>query len=194
MADKPERIKLITPPFRGSYVNLVKARSMKNEDGTDGEAKFGMVIVLEKELKSTRIFIKKLEAAIQQASAAKHGQARDKKKLKHYPIVDGDTTDNDSFQDCWIIRASSKFKPHCISKSGEDLITEEDLYSGAWYRANISPWGWANVKGGKGVSIGLDSVMKVKDDTRFGGGSDAKDDFKDHISEDEDEEEDDRFT
>ncbi len=198
MAEKTERIKLTTPEFRGSYVSLVKARRV-DKDNEEEVAKFGMVIVLDKDLKSTRIFVKKLKAAILEASAAVHGKALDESKMKHYPISDGDDSDNEDFHGHWLIRVSSRFKPQVIDKAGDDLLTEDEIYSGAWYRASVTPYGWKN-KFGKGVSIGINSAMKVKDDDKFGGAGSAKDDFKDHLEESDDsddedsDDEDDRFS
>lgn len=185
MADKEKRVKITTPEFRGSFVNLVKARAMENDDGTEGEAKFGIMIVLPKDEPETDKFLKKLRALIQAASSEKHGGAGlPENRLKHFPIRDGDDMEQENFHDHWCIRASTKFKPQAVDRKGNDLLGEDELYSGAWYRASISAWGWINKKGGKGVSIGLNSVLKVKDDKRFGGGSNAKDDMAEFIDPD----------
>ena len=181
---KPQRIKLTTPEFRGSYVNLIKPRAQKNDDGTLGDPKYGMLIALPKDHPDTKPFLIQLMAAIQQASAQAHlvtgGIA--KEKLKHYPIKDGKSIEGEQFENFYCIRVSSKNKPDAIDKTGRALISEDDLYSGAVYRVCISPFGWSNERGGKGVSIGLMSVLKVRDDEKFGGnGGDAKGDFSNFL-------------
>lgn len=179
MANKAERIKLTTPEFRGSYVNLVKPRAQKQDDGTMSDPKYGLLIALKKDDPKTVPFLKQLMAAIQATSAAVHGVAGGipKEKLKHYPIKDGKTMEGEQFEDFYVIRASSKSKPDCIDKTGRQLISDEDLYSGAVYMACIAPFAWSNERGGKGVSIGLNSVLKVRDDEKFGNKGDAKGDF-----------------
>lgn len=175
---KPVKPTVKTPVFRGSFVNLIKARAMDE----DSEPKFSMMIVLPKKAPETVKFLKQLEAAIAEASAAKHGKAIPKEKLKHYPVRDGDSMEGDNFNGMWCIRASSRFRPNVVDTSGTDLDLEEEVYSGAWYKAKISAWGWDNPKSGKGVSLSLESVLKVKDDKKFGGGSKAADDFADDIT------------
>ncbi len=55
------------------------------------------------------------------------------------------------------------------------------LYSGARYRASISPWVWDHPKGGKGASLNLHNVLWVDDGEVIGGPaySGAEDDFAD---------------
>jgi hypothetical protein len=53
----------------------------------------------------------------------------------------------------------------------------EELYSGAYYRASIRCFAWEHPTGGKGVSVALDNVMKIKDGEAFSGKSSASDDF-----------------
>ncbi len=178
-----EKRSLKTPMFRGSFVNLHKPR--KRDEASDKE-QYSIMIVLPKAKPSTKDFIAKLQKMITEASAEKHGApGLPKNKLKHYPIKDGDDMDHEQFHGHWCINAASNFKVHCVDEHLEDLTTGEELYSGAWYKVKISAWAWTNPKSGKGVSINLESVIKLKDDTRIGGGSNAKDDFADDAVEDE---------
>lgn len=176
-----ERPTVKTPLFRGSYVHLIKPR--KNKDEPDKPGTYQMLVVLKKSEPTTKAFIKELLALIQKASAEKHGTALPPKKLKHFPIKDGDTFENEAFQGHWCIRVASNYRPNVCDASGETLETEAEVYSGAWYKAKLSAWGWINPKSGKGVSINIESAIKVKDDTRFGGGSAAKDDFAEDVTE-----------
>lgn len=178
MADKAARIKLTTPEFRGSYVTLHKPRAQKGDDGVMQEPKYSILIALKKTDPATVPFLKQLMDALAASSKAFHGgEGVPKEKQKNYPIKDGKTMDGDQFNDYFCIRASSKVKPECIDKSGRLIISAEEAYSGAWYRACISPFSWTSERGGKGCSVGLLSVLKVKDDEKFGAGSDAKGDF-----------------
>jgi hypothetical protein len=187
---KEKRPSVKTPLFRGSFVNLAKPR--KVSDDSDKE-QYSMLIPLPKDKPATKAFIKELLALIQSASDAKHGAGFERKKLKYFPVKDGDGPDyedNEQFNGHWLIRCASNFKPSAIDIHGDELLTADELYSGAWYKAKLSVWAWANPKGGKGVSINLDSVIKMKDDTRFGGGSNASEDFAEDITGGDKEEED----
>lgn len=174
-----ERPTIKTPEFRGSFVSLVKPRAF--EEGK--EPTYQITIVLPKKDPATKKFIAEFLAAVKAASTAAHGVAIEPKKLKHFPIQDGDTKDIENFVGCYVIRASSRFKPSAVDKTGDKLETEDELYSGAWYRCKISVWGWKHTTGGKGVSVSVDSVLKTRDDDRFGGGSNAADDFADDLEE-----------
>ncbi len=172
------RIFLKTPLFRGSFVNLAKPR--KRDEDSDKE-QYSIMICLPKKEQSTKAFMLELEKAIQQVSAEAHGKAIPKERLKHYPVKNGDDFENEDFHGFWCINAASNFKPSCIDVNGDELLTADELYSGAWYKVKISPWGWNNPKSGKGVSINLESAIKMKDDKRIGGGSNAKADFAEDV-------------
>ncbi len=187
MPAKPQRVSIKTPLFRGSFVNLAKARARENDDGTPGKEQFSMLIVVPKGKKSTRLFIEELSGILLTCAQEKHGSAITQKRLKHWPIKDGDESEKEQFHGHYLINAASNFKPSVIDANGDELTTGEELYSGAWYKAKISPWAWANKKGGKGVSVNLESAIKIKDDDRFGGGSKASDDFADEVGGDSDE-------
>ena len=170
-----------TPLFRGSYVALVKPRKVSED--SDRET-FQILVPLKKSDPATKVFLPQLVKIMRAASAEKHGVAGglELNKLKHCPIKDGDENDNPDFAGHWLIRASANYRPHAVDLNGNELETEEELYSGAWYKVKLSAWAWSNPKGGKGVSLNLESVLKIKDDQRFGGGSKATDDFADEIS------------
>jgi hypothetical protein len=187
--------KLMTPEFRMSYAWLLQPK--KNKQDETKKAKYSGMIVLDKSLKSTRIFIAKLEKALLAASLEKHGKVIPKSKLKHWPIKDGDDGDaegevNPAHEGCWCINASSNRKPQVIDRKGRELLDEEEVYSGMWCKATIHCWGWDNPASGKGVSVDLDNVMKTKDDEKLGGsGTKAEDDFADELEDGDDDEEDD---
>ena len=181
---------LITPMFRGSYCNLITPRvpGKKGAAQEGKDPKYSILIVLPKDDPDTDKFLKRLRVAIDEATTEKFGKPVAHQKLKHFPIRDGDADDNEDFAGHWLIPASSKFKPGALDSKGQKLFSEDQLYSGAWYRAAISVWAWDSDLGGRGVSVNLHNVLKEKDDTRFGGGTAAEDDFKAHIREDDDEE------
>ncbi len=176
-----DKIRIKTPIFRGSFVNLIKPKKSVREDGTEKE-NYQMLIPLKKSDPATKAFIKELMDGIAKVSAAKHGTAIPIKRLKNCPIKDGDTFDNEDFHGHWCINVAANYRPQVCDKHGEILETTDDVYSGAWYKAMLSPWAYSN-KFGKGVSINIESAVKVKDDARLGGGSNAAEDFADDISE-----------
>lgn len=170
--------KLVTPEFRGSFVHLVTPHAIKVAPGEkQPEPRYSITIPVSKK----DPFWKKVEALINETAVAKFGKIPPKLKS---PIKDGDEPDNDGnerveFKGTFTIQATSKNRPGVVDQGLNPIMTEDEIYSGAYYRASIRAYAWDHPTGGKGVSIALDNVMKVRDGEPFSGRSDAKSDFAD---------------
>lgn len=175
MADK-----LITPKFRGSYVHLMKPHKIDD----DSEPSYGITIVLPKDKESTDEFLEQLTAAAKKAIkekglTGKDGEPLSISKIKYPLYKDGDEfEDNPEYAGCWIIGARNKRQPGILVKdedgSRRAVENESEIYSGAWYHASVKVFAWSN-KFGKGVSVSLQGVLKVKDDEAFGSSFDESD-------------------
>jgi hypothetical protein len=172
-----------TPTFRGSYVALIKPKVQKGDDGQDKKPQYSMLACFPKNDPTTKAFLPKLKALINEAYKAKFGKPINEAHPK-YPIKNGDAIGDDgAHKGQWCLNLASNFKPDAVDKDGNKLETEDEAYSGAWYRAKISAWAWDHKVGGKGVSLNLETVIKIKDDEEFGGGGNAADDFADELGE-----------
>lgn len=164
--------KLTSPKFRGSYVNVMKARAIG-----DGEPTYSMTIVLDKEDDEHMAFLTKLKKVMKAAAAEKFGDVPPE-KWKHMPISDGDDKDDDEFHGKWLITTHNKRQPGILvmdeDGSKRAVERENEIYSGAWYHVSVRPYAWKN-EFGKGVSISLNGVLKVQDDEQFGGSFDESD-------------------
>lgn len=81
---------------------------------------------------------------------------------------------------CIHFTASSKFKPAVVDMNQNPIVDEAQLYSGMWaiVACNVYHYGLSPPQPKKGVSFGLQTVMKIADDVRLvGGGGDPKADF-----------------
>ncbi len=184
-----ERKVLVTPVFRGSYCNLLKPRKIEE----DSEPKYSILMLLPKNSKKVKAFLVELREMAAEVMKAKFGKVIAESKLKYPLVKDGDEEASEEEGENpnaghWLINASNKFKPGIINMAHEDLNDETEVYSGAWYRCTIDVWAWSN-KWGKGVSVNLNNVQKVKDDEPFTGRQQATDDFRE-FKEDGDEDED----
>ena len=181
MADKPAKIQLVSPVGIGHFVQCVTARAI--EEG--GKAYFSILLALKKGHPQVEEFMKRLRGAIAQAARAKWGKDIPAAQLKHYPITDGDDAkhaDRPELHGRWLLSIKNGFKPHCVDRNGNDLVTVDDLYSGAKYKVCMSPWAWSHKTGGRGVSLNLNSVLKWDEGERIGGGADARADFAGDIT------------
>lgn len=168
---------------RLSYCHLFQPEAVA--DG--GEKKYSVSIIIPK---SNTKLVAEIKAAIEAAAAAgisKFGGRRPA-NLKT-PLRDGDLerADDDAYADAWFINASSKVKPGVVkvmNVQGEkklvlvDVTNEEEVYSGCYGYVSVNFFAYNNA-GNKGVTAGLNNVLKTKDGTFLGGRTSAQTDFGD---------------
>ena len=167
--------KMLTPEFVGSFVTLVEP---SRPPGTEAALKYSITIVLPKDDK----FWKEIQKAIVDCAKEKFGKVP--KGLKS-PVKDGDESDY-GHEGMFTMTASAKEdrKPEVVMyPSLRPIIDVKEIYSGAIYMASIRPYAWSHAVGGKGVSFGLDNVMKMADGDPLDGRSKATDDFAAFASE-----------
>lgn len=150
----------------------------KNEDGKE---KYRSALMIPKSDKGT---YKKLVAA--RAAAVEDGIERLKSwkgkapKGDRYEVIkDGDEMDDPAYHDHWIINASSSEQPGIVDKYGDDIPENKKhlVYSGAWCAVTVRAYPYDTKA--NGVAFALNNIMKLKDDTKFGGKPSAKSDFAD---------------
>lgn len=171
---KSTRHTLVSPEFVGNYVHLDKPYS--GDD--DIEPCYSIMLVLDPDNEEHAEFIDKLEAEIEDLVEAKWGEMPRKFKT---PLKEGEDImeDEDAFVGKIILNVRSTTRPGIIDADLQKILdVEEECYSGASFIVSISGYAWEHKVGGKGVSFGLDNVMKVADGDPLGGGrAKAEDDF-----------------
>lgn len=167
--------KIVTPVFRGSFVSLLEPKSLPGAEGS--KPKYQITIVLPKEDK----FWAELEKAMTACAIGKWTKVPPRMKS---PVKDGDLTEREEFIGRFSVQASSINRPGIVGPDTKPIMDADEIYSGAYYRASIRLYAWEHPTGGKGVSLALDNVMKVKDGEAFSGRTTAEDDFKLFASED----------
>lgn len=92
-------------------------------------------------------------------------------------IKDGDETEDEHAQGCWIIKTANKNRPTLIDRN-KNTVTKEDneidamFFGGAWVNASISMWAQDN-EFGKRVNGNLAGIQYVKGDINEDGFSDT---------------------
>ena len=91
-------------------------------------------------------------------------------KIKN-PIHDGDVDrpEDKNFAGKCYFNVKSTRQVGIVDAKVQDIIDEEDVYSGAWYRAQVRAFAYEN-SGNKGVAFGLQNVQKLRDDEPLGAG------------------------
>ena len=71
---------------------------------------------------------------------------------------------------CIFITSTSKFKPPVVDIRRNPIVDPSKVYPGVWAICAVNPYAFKD-KRKKGVAFGLQSVMIIGDDTKFGGGA-----------------------
>lgn len=166
--------KVVTGLVRLSYLKV-----WQPEADDDGNKFYKACLLIPKKDKTT---LKKIEAAVEAAIAAKWGTKRPK-GLK-LPLRDGDEDkDAPEFENMFFLNCKAKKKPGLLDASREEILDEDEVYSGAWGKVSINFYTYERPDG-KGVAVGLNAIQKLKDDENLSGGGWSKDDFEDEEEDD----------
>lgn len=159
---------LITPKFRAAYISLFRATASK--DNPTGPKKYSIraVFMPNEDLSALR-------QAAQKAVAEKWGN-QSPKTLRN-PFRKNSELDNPISgvpDDAIVVTMSAveSRRPGLVGPDLQDIIDETEIYSGAWFRAEVRAYGYDQA-GNRGVAFGLNNVQKLRDDEPLGGGRQA---------------------
>lgn len=168
----------ITPPFTANFAHqLLEAKALG-----DGAAHFSVTLALPKD----HPYWAKLKNQLKEALVEKFDKIPD--KVKHWPIKDGDQVDwiPDGHNYVAFKRSENDGRPEVVGPDLQPIIDRSEIYSGMVCRASYRPGCWSN-KFGKGVSIYLDNVQKLKDGEKIGRVTPAAvDTFEEYLDEGDD--------
>lgn len=164
------------------------------------EPKYSVVLSFPK---SDKALYKKIQNAIDECTEkakTQYGGALPK-KFNIIEIQDGaDWDEKFNLEDFYVIKASSSYKPEVVKKAkvmGKVQLVpindEEEFYSGCYGYASVSFYKY-DTGVSKGITCGLNSVLKSRDGEKLGSGSgnveadyaDVMDDIEDPFEDDND--------
>ena len=175
--------KITTGRVRLSYANLFHPRSING-----GPEKYSVTLLIRKDDKKT---LAKIRSAIEAATELA------KEKIKKFPAKpattihdgDGDTPNGNPYgeecEGCYVMAVSSTKKPTIVDRDKAPIVDEDEVYSGCYARAVLNFYGY-DAQGKKGISAGLNGIMKLADGERLSGGGVTDEDWDDDFD-DEDE-------
>lgn len=161
---------ITTGKVRFSYCNLFTPRPAQE----GGEPKYSVTLLIPKTDKAT---VQKIKAAIE-ATRTAYIQRNSGKKLPAQLKTtlhdgDGERPNGGEFgEECkghYVITVSSKNKPVIVYADKTPIAEPQELFSGCYGRAIINFYVY-DTNGNKGVSAGLNGVMKLHDGEPLGGG------------------------
>jgi len=109
-------------------------------------------------------------------------------KVYKNPLRDGDEErpDDENYEGAYFLNANSKTKPVILDMDREEIISDEEFYSGCFGRAALSFYAF-NTSGNKGIAVGLNAIQKTSDGEKLSGPrTNAKDIFDDGFEDEDD--------
>ena len=158
---------IITPMFRGCFVQVFRAKAQKQADGSVGKAKFSIKAAFPPD---ADLSVLKKEA--QEAVTAKWGDKPPKTLRSPFRLNEELDNPTMGIPDDWIIMtfsANEDRRPGLVDASLQDIIDDSEVYSGAWFRVQVRCYAY-DTAGNKGVGFGLENVQKTRDDDPIGKG------------------------
>ena len=172
---------VVTGPVRLSYCNLVTPRAAQ----PGAEEKYSVTVLVPKADITTKAKIDNaIEAATQLGVSKKWNGQRP--PMVPNPVYDGDGTrpsDGMPFgEEChghWVFTASSSTKPRIVDANLNDIMDNNQIYSGMYGRVAVDFYPYYNANK-RGIGCGLVNVQKLSDGEPLGGSrTSAEDDFGD---------------
>jgi ssDNA-binding protein len=159
---------LITPEFRAAFISVFRATSMKNADGSTSKPKYSIRAVF-----PPTADLSALKKEAKAVAAEKWGENKIPKTLRSpFRLNEELEAPIEGIGDDWVVMsfsANEDRRPGLVDAKLQDITDDMDVYSGAWYRAQVRAFAY-DTAGNKGVSFGLQNVQKLRDDDPLGNG------------------------
>lgn len=180
--------KVTTNEVRMSYAQVFEPKAM--EGSTD--EKYTIALLIPKTDTETIGYIEQAIATAAEDGKAKFGGKVPAKLKTTFRDGDEEKPDDEAYAGHYFLNCSSKTKPGVIKVAApgsavkfEKIEDESEFYSGCYGKAVINFYAY-NSNGNKGVSAGLNNLLKTRDGEAFAGKSAAEDDFADEYEENDD--------
>jgi hypothetical protein len=164
-------VKLTLKNVRFSYVNVWEPKSING-----GDEKYSVSLLISNTDTAQIAAIKKAVATIKSETEYL------KKGVVKLPLRNGDEEreDDEVYKGHMFLNAVSNTPPGVVDAKVKPITDRSEFYSGCYGHVTITLYPF-NKDGNKGIAVGLNNLMKVKDGERLDGISTAEDDFSDFL-------------
>jgi hypothetical protein len=143
---------MLTPEFRVSFPNMFEKSQLSG--------KYGCGMMFPKDSTDMKLLEAQIETVLKEKWGAKlpKGIAR--------PILDGDESDRSEREGYFYINGKAgQYKAPLVDRDKDEITDPEEFYAGCWARAVITFYTYDRKDvGKKGISVGIRSVQKLRDD------------------------------
>lgn len=169
---------IYTPWFRGSFISVWSTESYKGKD----TGKYAVTMLFDP---------KQVDMAPIYEAAKRIGQEKFGDSLERYSksaswkpaFKKGDDfIGYDGYEGMVVVKATTRYAIQVVGPRRESIhapgaLEADPCYSGAYYRAVISPWAYDNES--RGIAWNISILQKIADGEKFGGGSADLDELED---------------
>ncbi len=163
-----EMIKLTN--VRIVYPNIIEPSTYTHPGAEPSKPKYSCTFILDKvaNAKDVELINKRIHELLIPLNTTKD-KIIQQSGLKNMALKDGDLLDKEEYENAYILKASTYFKPTAFAKDGKTKITDVNaFYSGCFVNAYVSLWAYP--KPAAGVAANLIGVQFAKDGESIQGG------------------------
>lgn len=180
--------KMITGECTLSYVHV-----WEPAETPSGDEKFSVSILIPEGDKGTLKLVDKCVKAAIARGLEKGKFTKAQVKALRLPlrngteeVENGEKAENPEYRGHMFLNASSTRKPGVVGPDAKPILNQDDVYSGIIGRVDINFFPY-NAAGNRGIGVGLNNIMKLRDGERLDGRMKAEDAFKDYAIDEPDE-------
>lgn len=177
MSDEVSKTRVVLEG-RFSYLSVFEPRVI---EGSNGEPKYYLSLIMDKDTKASRVNIKRAQAAIE--AAKELGKTKCPKwggkvpKMLKISLKDGDEREhedkNPEYDHAMILNCSATLKspPGIVDAQGKEMLDPRKLFSGCYGKIEVNFFPYD--KGSNGIGCGLNFVMLTEEGEPLAGRRDA---------------------
>lgn len=168
---------LMLGPVRLVYAHILEPWVREGEDPAKAKYQTG-ILIPDSNTEAIEAINAAIDAAIAHGTLKTWGGSTPKKLDRPLRSEEDKENPGPEYKGMLWMNAKSRRKPSVVNRKLVPITDPDEVYSGCWAMVNIEMFPY-DQSGKKGISCSLNSVMKVRDDERLGGGTmDAATAFK----------------
>ena len=178
MAKQEEKAKSFKVGTREEPVRFSYAFVHEPRPDDQGKLQYSVCILIPKSYEKQIAAIQaEIQKAVDKGKADKWGGKVPFFKTPTLHDGDVEKADKPEYEGMMYLNAKNTRRPTIVDSDRQEIMDENDFYSGCWGRVAVDFFPYANKQNGVACSLG--NLQKFKDDVAFSGGRSAAEDFGD---------------
>jgi hypothetical protein len=168
---------------RATFLWVKTPAVFKNEDGTDGDAKYSCTFLIDPNSIDIQQYDDVIKALYNEAKESKFKGLPITSNKLWKPLRDGadwleEHPEAVEFENMMFLKASTKSQPSVFDQDGNEMIDLSEIKSGDYVRASLTGYTF-NKAGNRGFGFFLNSIKLIESGEALGGSIATHDDYDD---------------